>query len=165
MNRILVAGVGNLFFGDDAFGVEVAHRLATAAPPDTRVIDFGIRMIHLTYELLEPVELCIVADCVERGSPPGTLYVIEPEIDATAEATSATHEMSLPAVFAAVRSLGGTVPRTLVVGCEPEATEPIIGLSASVTRAIPGAIEIIRDLVLSTKGAAPCTTTISAESS
>ncbi len=153
MNPVLVAGVGNLFFGDDAFGVEVARRLATASLPGTRVTDFGIRMLHLAYDLLEPLELCIVADCVSRGGDPGTLYVIEPDaVDFSGDVVD-THGMRLPAVFAAVRDLGGTMPKTLIVGCEPETTEPSIGLSASVARAIPGAIEIIEHLVLSTKGA------------
>ena len=144
---VLVAGVGNLFFGDDAFGVEVARRLAAAPPAGAKVEDFGIRAIHLAYELLAPHALCIVADCMPRGGPPGSLYVLEPEIVECAGAVADAHGMNLEIVFAAVRELGGTLPRTLVVGCEPETIEPGIGLSAAVERAIPEALHMIHDLI------------------
>jgi hydrogenase maturation protease len=147
VTRVLVAGVGNIFFGDDAFGVEVARQLAATPPADARVADFGIRAIHFAYELLEPIDLCVVADCMPRGGAPGTLYVVEPEAEELAGAVADAHAMNLPTVFAAVRELGGRLPRVLVVGCEPEAIDPGIGLSASVARAVPGAIEMIRDLV------------------
>ncbi len=162
---VLVVGVGNVFFGDDAFGVEVARQLAPSPPPGARVADFGIRAIHLAYELLAPVELCIIADCMARGGEPGTLYVLEPEVDelaspgvagarssreACAEVQAAVadaHAMNLPVVFSAVRELGGRLPRTLVVGCEPAAIEPGIGLSDPVARAVPEALSLIRELV------------------
>jgi hydrogenase maturation protease len=143
---ILVAGVGNLFFGDDDFGTAVAQRLAAAPPPGSRVEDYGIRAIHLAFALLDPPELCIIADCMARGGAPGTLYVVEPDL-ATSGTISDAHAMNLPVVFAAVRELGGAMPRTLVVGCEPADLEPRIGLSAVVERAIPAAIDLIRDLI------------------
>jgi hydrogenase maturation protease len=153
MTRVLVAGVGNLFFGDDAFGVEVARRLAPAPPPGATVTDFGIRAIHLAYELLNPVDLCIVVDCMPRGGTPGTLYVLEPEHDSFAGAVADAHAMSLPVVFAAVRELGGTMPRTLIVGCEPAEVEPGMGLTPAVERAVPEALALIHELV--TKEANP----------
>ncbi len=156
MTRILVAGIGNLFFGDDAFGTEVARRLAADPPEGARVADFGIRTIHLAYELLEPLDLCVVVDCMARGGAPGTLYVIEPELDDALPGVAAdAHAMNVPLVLSAVRDLGGALPRTVVVGCEPVSTEPGIGLSAIVASAVPGAIDLIRDLVASSQEGTP----------
>jgi len=146
VTRVLIAGVGNLFLGDDGFGVAVAQQLAAAPPPGTKVEDFGIRAIHLAFELLEPHDLFIVADCMARGGDPGTLYVVEPDLDVPGGVADA-HAMNLPVVFAAVRDLGGRMPRTLVVGCEPAQIEPGIGLSTTVERAVPAAIELIRELL------------------
>lgn len=146
---VLVAGIGNVFFGDDGFGVEVARWLLEAPPPSTKVEDFGIRAIHLAYELLNPHALCIVADCMPRGGPPGSLYLLEPAAIPEAGAVADAHGMNLEVVFAAVRALGGSAPRTLVVGCEPETVEPGIGLSSAVARAIPEAVQMIRDLITS----------------
>ena len=153
MTRVLVAGVGNVFLSDDAFGVEVARRLAPAPPADTTVSDFGIRAIHLAYELLNPFELCIVVDCMARGGAPGTLYVLEPATEDFAGAVANAHAMNLPVVFAAVRELGGTMPRTLIVGCEPAEIEAGMGLSPAVAHAVPGAVMLIHELV--TKEATP----------
>jgi hydrogenase maturation protease len=156
VTRILVAGIGNLFFGDDAFGTEVARRLAADPPDGARVTDFGIRTIHLAYELLQPLDLCVMVDCMSRGGTPGTLYVIEPELpDALPGISADAHSMSVPLVLSAVRDLGGQLPRTLIVGCEPVSTEPGIGLSAEVARAVPGAIDLIRDLVASSQEGTP----------
>jgi hydrogenase maturation protease len=146
---VLVAGVGNLFFGDDGFGVAVAQRLAGAPPPSARVEDYGIRAIHLAFALSDPLgppDLCIIADCMARGRAPGTLYVVEPDVTTTGGVADA-HGMNLPVVFAAVRELGGQMPRTLIVGCEPASLEPGIGLSDVVEGAVPAAIEMIRDLL------------------
>lgn len=147
MTAALIAGVGNIFFGDDGFGVEVARRLAGAPPPGARVVDFGIRAIHLAYELLAPLELCVIVDCVTRGRRPGTLYVVEPDPDETNGAVPDAHGMNLHATFAAVRELGGRLPRLLLVGCEPESLEPGIGLSPAVTAALPGAVELVRRII------------------
>jgi len=154
MTRSLIAGVGNLFFGDDGFGVEVARQLAAVPPTNATVTDFGIRAIHFAYELLTPVSLCIVADCMPRGGDPGTLYVVEPDLDVAGGVADA-HGMNLPVVFAAVRDLGGRMPRTLVVGCEPAQVEPGIGLSATVEHAVPAAIELIRELLTNHHEATP----------
>jgi len=147
MTRVLVAGVGNVFFGDDAFGVEVARRLALAPPPDARVADFGIRARHLAFELLAPFELCVVADCMPRGGAPGTLYLVEPELDDADGSVADAHGMNLPVVFSAVRQLGGVLPRTLIVGCEPATIEPGMELSPAVASAVPAAVELILGLI------------------
>jgi hydrogenase maturation protease len=149
---VLVAGVGNVFFGDDGFGVEVARKLAgTLAegplPAGTRVLELGIRAVHFAFELLEPIDLLIVADCVARGGSPGTLYVVEPEREPAPEVLADAHGMNLSVVFATLQQLGGTLPPTRIVGCEPATIEPGIGLSPVVTRAIPGAIDLIHDLI------------------
>lgn len=149
MKRILIAGIGNLFFGDDGFGVEVARAFAGPLPEGTRVADFGIRAVHLAYELLSPLDLLVIVDCVSRGGAPGTLYVIEHEHDADDRALADAHGMNLSVVFAVLRELGGVVPRTLVVGCEPESIDAGVGLSPSVTRSVSPAIEMIRELITS----------------
>jgi hydrogenase maturation protease len=151
---ILVAGIGNLFFGDDGFGVAVAQRMAGSPPAGTRVEDYGIRSLHLAYALLDPPELCIMVDCMSRGEAPGTLYLVEPDVN-TRGGVADAHGMNLPVVFAAVRDLGGRMPRTLIVGCEPASVEPGIGLSETVERAIPGAIDMIRDLLVTHHEAHP----------
>jgi len=143
---ILVAGVGNLFFGDDGFGVAVAQQLARTPPPQSRVEDYGIRAIHLAFALLDPPDLCIIADCMARGGAPGTLYVVEPGMAPQGTVADA-HGMNLPVVFSAVHELGGTMPHTLIVGCEPADLEPRIGLSPIVESAVAAAIELIRELI------------------
>jgi hydrogenase maturation protease len=140
----LVAGVGNVLFGDDGFGVELVRALRDL-PIDTRVVDFGIRAVHFAYELLATPDLLVVADCMTRGGQPGTLYVVEPADEPPALVDA--HGMNLPLVFSTVRWLGGVVPRTLVVGCEPYALAPGIGLSPAVAGAIPEAVHLIRSLV------------------
>src|SRR3954462_334859 len=82
--RLLIAGVGNIFLGDDAFGVEVVQRLARRPLPEgIRVVDFGIRGLDLAYALLDGYEATILVDALPRGGPPGTLYVLEPELEAS----------------------------------------------------------------------------------
>ena len=146
MKRVLVAGVGNIFFGDDGFGVEVARRLAGRLPPRARVADFGIRAIHLAYELLTPLDLLIVVDCMSRGERPGTLYLVEPSSEPSAEIGNA-HAMDVELVWATVRRLGGTLPSRLIVGCEPACLDPGIGLSECVAHVVPTAIDLVNELI------------------
>lgn len=147
MRHVLVAGIGNVFFSDDGFGVEVARSFSGPIPSGARVADFGIRAVHLAYELLTPVDLLIVVDCMARGGRPGTLYVVEPEHVAPSHAIADAHGMNLSILWSTVQQLGGAMPPTLVVGCEPETIDPGLGLSDSVTRAIPGAIDLIHELI------------------
>ncbi|MGH7848434.1 MAG: hydrogenase maturation protease, partial [Candidatus Binatia bacterium] len=73
--KILVAGIGNIFLGDDGFGVEVARELAKRKLPESvRVVDFGIRGFDLAYALLDGYDLTILVDAAPRGGLPGTLY-------------------------------------------------------------------------------------------
>jgi len=147
----LIAGIGNIFFGDDGFGVVVAQRLSEQTlPAGTRVVDFGMRNMHLAFELLTPPELLILIDVARRGGPPGTLYVIDPanELDAPHYAMFGdAHGMNLSAVFSALKSLGGRMPRTRVLGCEPGELEEGIRLSPPVQRAVRPAIDLIRRLI------------------
>jgi hydrogenase maturation protease len=154
---VLIAGVGNIFFGDDAFGVEVVRRLgARALPEGVRVVDFGIRGLDLAYTLLDGAHaVTILVDAVPRGGTPGTLYAIE--LDSTNDppndrqaAVVQTHGMSPVQVFRMVRSMGGDLKRVIVVGCEPLTLEPeegTMGLSPPVEAAVDEAISLIESLV------------------
>jgi hydrogenase maturation protease len=147
--RVLVAGVGNIFLGDDGFGVAVAQALEREPLPDgVRAADFGIRGIHLAYELLDGgYEMLILADALSRGEAPGTVFVVERSSDDASGVAPDAHSMDPRTVFAYLESLGGRVPRTLIVGCEPLSTEEEIGLSEPVRSAVPRAVELIRRLV------------------
>jgi hydrogenase maturation protease len=155
---VLVAGVGNVFLGDDGFGVEVARRLAgEPLPPWVRVGDFGIRGVHLAYELLEGYEAAILVDASPRGEPPGTVYVIEPDLDGQPDPGGAfqpepgvmvdAHGMEPDAVFALLKALGGRIPRLLVVGCEPAEVTERMGLSPPVAGAVDQAVAVVRELI------------------
>jgi hydrogenase maturation protease len=144
---ILVAGVGNVFFGDDGFGPEVARALLAQEPVDgVKFEDFGIRGLHLAYELLNDYERAIVIDAVPRGNVPGTLYVIEPDTSVV-PSTPDAHTMDLGNVFAFLRTLGGEPPPITIVGCEPENVDPGIGLSPAVTRSVEAAAALVRRLL------------------
>ena len=147
--RILVAGIGNVFSGDDGFGVEVARRLlAQPRPENVKVADFGIRGIHLVFELLSPLDLLVVVDACPRGGTPGTLYEIEPDVDEVgSDVQGDAHGMDLPSVFARVRAMGGGLPRVLLVGCEPADIEDGMGLSALVEAALDPALALVQDIV------------------
>ena len=85
MATMLVAGIGNIFLRDDGFGVEVARRLANEEVPECiRVVDYGIRGVHLAYDLLDGCETLVLVDATPHGKAPGTIYVIEPDIDQAA---------------------------------------------------------------------------------
>lgn len=119
--RILIAGIGNIFLGDDAFGVEVARLLLGRPQRDgVRVIDFGIRGLDLAYALTDGCDAAILVDAAPGGQAPGTLYVIEPDLEASsAPSTFDGHSMDPVAVLRLARTLGELPSRVLVVGCEP----------------------------------------------
>lgn len=151
--RVLVAGVGNIFLGDDAFGVEVVRELAKRPQPDgVRVADFGIRGLDLTYALLDGYEAVVLVDATRRGEPPGTLYVLEPGAPAeTGEVAAEGHNLDPARVLRLAAAMGGVVRRLLVVGCEPgppgELEEMAAGLSEPVRAAIPAAVGRVESLV------------------
>jgi hydrogenase maturation protease len=118
--RVLVAGIGNVFLGDDGFGVALADRLARRElPAGVEVVDFGIRGMDLAYAMQEGYDAVVLLDATPRGEPPGTLYVIEAEGD-DEEREFEAHGMDPVKVLSLVRALGGRAPRTLILGCEPE---------------------------------------------
>jgi hydrogenase maturation protease len=148
MSRILAAGVGDIFLSDDGFGVEVAHRLAERPVPDgVTVTDFGIRGIHLAYELLEGYDRLILIDAVSRGGEPGTLYVLEPDPAPPTGKLADAHGMHPSAVFSYLASIGGKPVPTVIVGCEPASLEEGIGLSESVAAAVDPAVDIVLRLI------------------
>jgi hydrogenase maturation protease len=147
--RVLVAGLGNIFLGDDAFGVEVARRLIDAGvPPAVRVVDAGIRSVHLAYELIEnEYDTAILVDAVSRGGDPGTLYVLEPDEEADLPDEADGHSIGPGQVLALVRRLGGSVGRVLIVGCEPQRLDEEAGLSPLVSAAVVDAVPLVLSLI------------------
>ena len=152
--RVLVAGIGNIFLGDDGFGVEVARRLAERElPSGVDVADIGIRGMDLVYALGDDYDAAIFVDAVPRGQAPGTLYVIEPEIDED-ELSLDTHGMDPVKVLRLARELGPVPPRLRVVGCEPltrmsgDTTEELVGeLSEPIRAAVEEAVMMVESLV------------------
>lgn len=156
--QILIAGLGNIFFGDDAFGCEVARRLVERQwPPGVRVADFGIRGIDLAYALTSGCEFAILIDAMPRGGDPGDLYVVEPAIrpsDFQLESAMPlwdAHTMNPEKVLQLAQSFGGEVATVVVVGCEPaiadEDADIQAGLSAPVSAVIEPAIELIESIL------------------
>ena len=159
MSRTLVAGVGNIFLSDDAFGVEVVRRLAGHRVPDNvTVTDFGIRGIHLAYELLEGYDRLILIDAISRGGPPGTIYVLEPDEVGSKGAVADAHGMEPMAVFAYLASIGGGPIPTVIVGCEPATLDENMGLSDQVEKAVDKAVDVVLGLIGDHMTAAPTDT-------
>lgn len=151
--RILVAGIGNVFLADDGFGVALADRMARRTlPAGVEVVDFGIRGMDLAYAMLDGYDAVVLLDATPRGQAPGTLYVIEPEVDESPVALD-THGMDPVKVLALARALGGAPPRTLVVGCEPqtrmtgEEEEVVASMSEPVLAALDEAERLVEDLL------------------
>jgi hydrogenase maturation protease len=119
--RILVAGIGNIFQGDDAFGCEVVKKLCQRRlPEEVQLFDYGIRGLDLMYALLDNPDLAIMIDTTSQGGPPGTLYTMEPEIDfESPQEMPDSHAMDPLAVLRAARDMGAMPGRILLVGCEP----------------------------------------------
>ncbi len=166
VRRILIACVGNIFLGDDGFGVEVAQRLMNREtkqyPQGVQVADFGIRGIDLAYTLLDDYDTLVLVDAVSRGGPPGTLYLIEPDLAGidpekgveAGRAAMDAHSMDPVKVLAFARALGARPIHTLLVGCEPallneseDYAEMQMGLSEPVQTAIDEAVMMIDSLV------------------
>ena len=146
--RVLVAGIGNIFLGDDGFGSEVARRLAgQPVPDDVRVVDYGIRGMHLAYDLLDGYEALVLVDAVPGDGRPGEITVLEVGPDDLGSGEFDAHGMDPVAVLASLDSLGGTLPRTLVVGCRPGDVDERIGLTAPVAAAVDTAIATVHRIL------------------
>lgn len=147
---MLVAGVGNVFLGDDGFGVEVARRLSEVdLPGQVRVVDYGIRGMHLAYDLAgADHELTILVDATQRGEPPGTVSVIELDTSAPADVSPVldAHGMQPDVVLNLVAMLGEEPGRVLLVGCEPAVLDEGMGLSPVVERAVDTAVRLVTEL-------------------
>jgi hydrogenase maturation protease len=155
MSRVLVACIGNIFLGDDAFGPEVARALqGCALPPEVLVKDFGIRGFDLACALEEPLEAVILVDATPRGEAPGTLYLIEPDLAQTGageETNLDGHSLDPVRVLQLANKLEIKPPRLFLVGCEPtpiEAADDLIGLSPAVQNAVPKAVTLIESLAV-----------------
>ncbi len=166
VRRILIACIGNVFMGDDSFGVEVAQRLmnrkARPFPECVQVVDFGIRGFDLAYTLLDEYDILVLVDAVPRGGTPGTLYLIEPDLAGmtpekgveSARVGLDAHSMDPVKVLAYARTLGARPIRTLLVGCEPSVIsgnedymDMQMGLSELVLAAVDEAVKMIDSLV------------------
>ena len=153
---ILVAGIGNIFLGDDAFGVEVVQRLAGRKLPErVKAIDFGIRGFDLAYALLDGSDITILVDACPRGGKPGSLYLIEPDLNSLdapeADQTSVdAHSMNPMNVIRMAKSMGGELKKILLFGCEPATLGPEegqMGLSEPVAAGVEEAVTLIESLV------------------
>jgi hydrogenase maturation protease len=155
-SRTLIACLGNIFLGDDGFGVAVARRLAGEdLPAGTRLTDYGIRGMHLAYDLADGWDTTILVDAAQHGGQPGTLYLIEPEPgqspagagDLAGAMLFDAHGMQPDVVLGLAGRLGPQAGRVLVVGCEPASTAEGIGLSEPVTAAVEEAAQLVLGLV------------------
>jgi hydrogenase maturation protease len=155
--KILIAGVGNIFLGDDAFGVEAARALAARPlPAGVSVVDYGIRGFDLAYALLDAWDAVIILDALPRGGSPGTLYTLEPDLDSMrapqVEGVAINpHGMDPVQVLQLAFSMGTVGADVYVIGCEPEdfGDELVgrMGLSATVQASIEEAVEMVKNLV------------------
>lgn len=147
--RILVAGIGNIFLGDDGFGSEVIRNAEIPRDdPRVRVTDYGISGMHLAYDLLEEWDTLVLVDAVPSRGNPGTLHVFQADHESTSASMGFDgHSMHPAAVFASLRALGGNPPYTVVVGCEAGSVEEGIGLTEPVARAVPRAARAVEEIV------------------
>jgi hydrogenase maturation protease len=149
--RTLVAGVGNVFLRDDAFGVEVVRLLATRPqPPGVEVRDYGIRGVHLVYDLLDGCDLFVLVDAAERGEAPGTVTVLEaelPEGQSLIRPVMDAHSLAPDDIFALLASLGGRPGRSVIVACQPADVGAGMGLSEPVREAVPHAVRAVEEIL------------------
>ncbi len=153
-DRILIAGIGNIFFGDDAFGVEVIRELTKSPLPEgVNAVDFGIRSYDLAYAIMDGYADTILVDITARGEPPGTVYLIELDQEKIGDLEGTVpdgHSLDPVAVLRLTQSLGGQIERLYLVACEPavlETEDGRIGLSEPVQAAVPEAVRTIHRLV------------------
>jgi len=153
MNRVLVAGIGNIFFGDDAFGCEVAAALLKRSWPDgVKIVDFGIRAYDLAYAIMSGYDATVLIDAAPRGEKPGTVYLLEldpDKVDTGGDEIADAHALTPMRVLQLIRALGGQAENLFLVGCEPARLDGdgVIGLSEEVRNAVPIAAEMIENVV------------------
>jgi hydrogenase maturation protease len=145
---VLVAGIGNIFLTDDGFGCEVARGLSSTPLPDgVEVVDYGIRGMHLAYDLLRGYDALVVVDALPGDGVPGDLRVLEVGPEDLGEGELDAHGMAPVSVLASLGALGGSLPPTYVVGCQPADVGDGIGLTEPVAAAVDPAIELVLDLL------------------
>ena len=146
--KVLVAGIGNIFLSDDAFGVEVVKHIDVASLPEgVKVVDFGIRGVHLSYELLDGYDALVLIDAMPLNETPGTVAIFEPDVESIDPTSVDAHSMSPAVVLGLLAGLGGHVPRVFVVGCQPSTVDEGLGLSEPVASALAPAAEAVRQLI------------------
>ena len=153
--KVLIACIGNIFQGDDGFGVEVASRLAQRTFPEgVRVTDFGIRGFDLAYALMEGYESTILVDAYPGDAVPGTLSVIEPDLNSITSGEASPglepHAMNPVSVLRMAASMGAKLQRILLLGCVPETLGPEegqMGLSEPVAAVVDEAVFLVEGLV------------------
>lgn len=154
MKKILIAGIGNIFHGDDGFGCEVLRQLdPRSLPAGVTARDFGIRSYDMAYAIVDGHDVVIMVDAASRGQPPGTVYLIEPDLnrlEALEQSAVDAHAMNPVAVLQLAKSLGGIKAAIYLVACEPAVLESEDGqmeLSEPVRQAVPQALAMIDSLV------------------
>ena len=155
--RILVAGIGNIFLGDDGFGSEVVRHVPVQQDTaGVRVVDYGIGGMHLAYDLLEDWDALVIVDAIPSRGSPGALHVFEADHESpSATAALDGHSMDPAAVFASLKALGGRPPYTVVIGCEAGSVDDGIGLTEAVAGAVPRAIRTVAEVVAGLRARSP----------
>jgi hydrogenase maturation protease len=152
-NRVLVAGIGNIFFGDDAFGCEVAAELLKRTwPAGVKIVDFGIRAYDLAYAIMDGYDAALLIDAAPRGEKPGTVYLLELDPDRVGSCGDEivdAHALTPVRVLQLIRALGGRAKNLYLIGCEPARLggEGMIGLSEDVRDAVPVAVRMIEKII------------------
>jgi hydrogenase maturation protease len=160
MSRVLVAGIGNIFFGDDAFGCAVAAELLKRSWPDgVNVVDFGIRAYDLAYAIMDDYDATVLIDAAPRGEKPGTVYLLEldpDKVDTAEDGIADAHALTPVRVLQMIRTLGGRAKNLYLVGCEPARLDGdgLIGLSEEIRDAVPVAVKLIEKTVADWRAAA-----------
>jgi hydrogenase maturation protease len=147
--RILVAGIGNIFLGDDGFGSEVVRHVPVRQDDSgVRVVDYGIGGMHLAYDLLDDWDALVLVDAIPNRGSSGALHIFEADHEShSGTAALDAHSMDPAAVFDSLKALGGQPPYTVVIGCEVENVDEGIGLTEAVAGAVPRAIDAVKEVV------------------
>jgi hydrogenase maturation protease len=153
--QILVAGVGNAWLQDDAFGGTCARRLEErGVPSGVTVMDFGTGGLDLAYEIMRGYDALILLDASRQGGEPGTLYVIEPSMDDLAGSSIEDgdvinpHGMDPQTVLRFVGAIGGFSGRVVVIGCEPGQVDEVgLGLTPAVDDVVERALTLVTETI------------------